>query len=126
MSTALKSGSTTTRIGLATNHETIVTIKRGAWDRDTIEVRFETLFAGAQDPLALQLKAQFFLSEDQLFTLNQNIQSFLDADRTETGQHPSSDGVDRFGVIGLGVVGKDVIGTGFAGSDVGRDEKGTQ
>lgn len=60
MSTALKSGSTTTRIGLATNHETIVTIKRGAWDRDTIEVRFETLFANAKDPLVRQIKAQFF------------------------------------------------------------------
>lgn len=126
MSTALKSGSTTTRIGLATNHETIVTIKRGALDRDTIELRFETFFAGAKDPLARQIKAQFFLSEDQLFSLNQNIQSFLDAVRTKTGQHPSSDGVVRFGVIGLGVVGKDVIGTGFAGCDVGRDEKGTQ
>lgn len=126
MSTALKSGSTTTRVGLTTNHETIVTIKRVALDCDTIELRFDTLFAGAKDPLARQVKAQFFLSEDHLFSLNQNIQSFLDADRTKTGQHPSSDCDDRFGIIGLSVVGKDVVGTGFAGSDVGRVARGAQ
>ena len=126
MSTALKSGSTTTRLGLATNHETIVTIKRGALDRDTIELRFETLFSGAKDPLARQVKAQFFLSENQLRTLNDDIQSFLEADTQTVAHHHRTDCDDRFGVIGLGVVGKDVNGTGFADSDVGHVARGAK
>jgi hypothetical protein len=116
MSTALKSGTTATRIGLAANHETIVTIKRGALDRDTIELRFETLFAGAKDPAARQVKAQFFLSEQQLLTLNQDIRSFLGVDTQMAGQHHRRDCDERFGSAG----------TDVTGADVGSDESGAQ
>ncbi len=53
-------------ISSAPNFETILTIRELKLTNDTIELKFDTVFAGAKDPKARQTKAQFFIDRDQL------------------------------------------------------------
>ena len=53
-------------IGFASNFETILSVRELQTPADTIELKFETLFANANDPNARQTKAQFFLNRKQL------------------------------------------------------------
>ena len=54
------------RLGSASNFETFLTVRELSTPADTVELKFETVFAGAKDPQARQTKAQFFISKDGL------------------------------------------------------------
>ena len=54
------------RLGYASNFKTIVTIRKRPAPEETIELKFDTVFAGAKDPQARQTKAQFFLAQKDL------------------------------------------------------------
>ena len=54
------------RLGSASNFETVVTVRQLSTPADTVELKFETVFAGAKDPQARQTKAQFFINRTDL------------------------------------------------------------
>jgi len=49
------------RIATSADFDTILTVRELQIPNDMIELRFETVFAGAKDPEARQTKAQVFL-----------------------------------------------------------------
>lgn len=49
------------RLGSASNFETILTVREIRSPAGTVELKFETVFAGAKDAQARQTKAQFFV-----------------------------------------------------------------
>lgn len=51
------------RLGSASNFETILTVRELSTPADTVELKFETIFAGAKDAQARQTKAQFFVTK---------------------------------------------------------------
>jgi len=57
------------RLGSASNFETFLTVRKLSTPADTVELKFETAFAGAKDPHARQTKAQFYISSIQLSLL---------------------------------------------------------
>ena len=61
------------RLGSASNFETILTVRELRSPAGTVELKFETVFAGAKDAQARQTKAQFFVDQDGL----QSIQDAL-------------------------------------------------
>ena len=61
------------RLGSAANFETILTVRELRSPAGTVELKFETVFAGAKDAQARQTKAQFFVDQDGL----QSIQDAL-------------------------------------------------
>ena len=54
------------RIAVTSNFETILSIRELKIPTNTIELKFDTVFKDAKDPLARQTKAQFFIDTDQL------------------------------------------------------------
>jgi hypothetical protein len=54
------------RLGSASNFETFLTIRELRTPTDTVELKFETAFAGAKDPQGRQTKAQFFINRNDL------------------------------------------------------------
>ena len=54
------------RLGSASNFETFFTVRKLTTPADTVELRFETVFAGAKDPQTRQTKAQFFVTTEEL------------------------------------------------------------
>ena len=54
------------RLGSASNFETILTVRELSSPAGTVELKFETVFAGAKDAEARQTKAQFFVDQDGL------------------------------------------------------------
>jgi hypothetical protein len=51
------------RLGSASNFETILTVHELSTPAGTVELKFETIFAGAKDAHARQTKAQFFVTK---------------------------------------------------------------
>jgi hypothetical protein len=54
------------RIATTADFETILTVRELETPNNTVELKFETVFAGAKDPEARQTKAQFFIDQHQL------------------------------------------------------------
>ena len=54
------------RIAATADFETILTVRELETPNNTVELKFETVFAGAKDPQARQSKAQFFIDRHQL------------------------------------------------------------
>ena len=54
------------RLGAASNFETFLTVRELSTPADTVELKFETVFAGAKDSQARQTKAQFFVTTAEL------------------------------------------------------------
>ncbi len=54
------------RIATTADFETILTVRELETPNNTVELKFETVFAGAKDPQARQSKAQFFIDRHQL------------------------------------------------------------
>ncbi len=54
------------RLASASNFETFLTVRELSTPDDTVELKFETVFAGAKDPQARQIKAQFFINRNDL------------------------------------------------------------
>lgn len=54
------------RLGSASNFETILTVRELRSPAGTVELKFETVFAGAKDTQARQTKAQFFINQKEL------------------------------------------------------------
>ncbi len=54
------------RLGAASNFETFLTVRELSAPADTVELKFETVFAGAKDSQARQTKAQFFVTTAEL------------------------------------------------------------
>jgi len=61
------------RLGSASNFETILTVRELRSPAGTVELKFETVFAGAKDAQARQTKAQFFSSRQQLGVLHDTL-----------------------------------------------------
>ena len=45
---------------------------------NTVELKFETVFAGAKDPEARQTKAQFFVDQDNLQSIQKALVSVVE------------------------------------------------
>ena len=54
------------RITTTADFETILTVRELETPNNMVELKFETVFAGAKDPEARQTKAQFFVDRDDL------------------------------------------------------------
>ena len=54
------------RITTTADFETILTVRELETPNNMVELKFETVFAGAKDPEARQTKAQFFIDRDDL------------------------------------------------------------
>lgn len=65
------------KIGSAAKFQTIISIKGGHAPHEVVELKFETLFGKAKDPLARQTKGQFFVSHRDLIALRDEITEFI-------------------------------------------------
>ena len=65
------------RFGLSSKFETIIAISQLRAPASGVEIRVETLFGKARNPLARQTKAQFFLTQAELSELRDEISAFL-------------------------------------------------
>jgi len=54
------------RLASASNFETILTVRELRSPAGTVELKFETVFAGAKDAQARQTKAQFFVAQEDI------------------------------------------------------------
>jgi hypothetical protein len=54
------------RLASASNFETFLTVRELSTPGHTVELKFETVFDGAKDPQARQIKAQFFINRNDL------------------------------------------------------------
>ena len=54
------------RFTTTADFETILTVRELETPNNMVELKFETVFAGAKDPEARQTKAQFFVDRDDL------------------------------------------------------------
>jgi hypothetical protein len=57
------------RIGSVSNFETFLTVRELSTPADTVEFKFETVFAGAKNPQARQTKAEFYINRNALKTI---------------------------------------------------------
>jgi len=73
------------RLASASNFETFLTVRELSTPDDTVELKFETVFASAKDPQARQTKAQFFVDRDGL----QSIQDALISIKSSTAMSRS-------------------------------------
>jgi hypothetical protein len=71
-------------LGSASNFETVLTVRELSTPTDTVELKFETVFAGAKDPQARQTKAQFFINQSDLQSMQLAFASISD-DNQERG-----------------------------------------
>jgi len=65
------------RLGSASNFETILTVRELRSPAGTVELKFETVFAGAKDAQARQTKAQFFIDQDGLQSIQKALLSVV-------------------------------------------------
>ena len=65
------------RIATNADFETILTVRELETPNNTVELKFETVFAGATDPEARQTKAQFFVDRGQLKKFTQVFQALV-------------------------------------------------
>ena len=68
------------RLGAGSDFETILTVRELCSPAGRVELKFETVFAGAKDAQARQTKAQFFVDRDGL----QSIQDALISVKSST------------------------------------------
>ena len=61
------------RIATTADFETILTVRELEMPNNKVELKFETVFAGAKDPGARQTKAQFFIDRDNLKKIHTTI-----------------------------------------------------
>ena len=66
------------RLGSASNFETILTVRELSTPAGTVELKFETVFAGAKDAQARQTKAQFFVDQDGLQSIQKALLSLVE------------------------------------------------
>ena len=66
------------RLGSAANFETILTVRELRSPAGTVELKFETVFAGAKDAQARQTKAQFFVDQDGLQSIQKALLSLVE------------------------------------------------
>ncbi len=66
------------RFGFASNFETILTVRELRSPAGTVELKFETVFAGAKDAQARQTKAQFFVDQDGLQSIQKALLSLVE------------------------------------------------
>jgi len=66
------------RLGSASNFETILTVRELRSPAGTVELKFETVFAGAKDVQARQTKAQFFVDRDGLQSIQKALLSIVE------------------------------------------------
>ena len=66
------------RLGSASNFETILTVRELRSPAGTVELKFETVFAGAKDAQARQTKAQFFVDRDGLQSIQKALLSVVE------------------------------------------------
>ena len=66
------------RLGSAANFETILTVRELRSPAGTVELKFETVFAGARDAQARQTKAQFFVDQDGLQSIQKALLSLVE------------------------------------------------
>ena len=69
------------RLGSASNFETILTVRELRSPAGTVELKFETVFAGAKDAQARQTKAQFFVDQDGLQSIQKALLSLVEQRR---------------------------------------------
>ncbi len=67
------------KIGSPATFQTIISIKGGHAPHGNVELRFETLFGKAKDPLARQTKGQFFVSHSELIALRDEMTAFIES-----------------------------------------------
>jgi len=65
------------RIATTADFKTILTVRELETPNNTVELKFETVFAGAKDPEARQTKAQFFVGRGQLKKFTQVFQALV-------------------------------------------------
>jgi hypothetical protein len=58
------------RLGSASNFDTFLTFRELKTPTDTVELKFETAFAGPKDPQGRQTKAQFFINGNDLKSID--------------------------------------------------------
>jgi hypothetical protein len=61
------------RIATTADFETILTVRELEMPNNKVELKFETVFAGAKDTEARQTKAQFFIDRDNLKKIHTTI-----------------------------------------------------
>lgn len=66
------------RIATTADFETILTVRELETPNNTVELKFETVFAGAKDSEARQNKAQFFVDRDDLQSIQKALLSLVD------------------------------------------------
>lgn len=66
------------RIATTADFETILTVRELETPNNTVELKFETVFAGAKDPEARQTKAQFFVDQDNLQSIQKALVSVVE------------------------------------------------
>ena len=66
------------RIATTADFETILTVRELEMPNNKVELKFETVFAGAKDPEARQTKAQFFVDRDDLQSIQKALFSLLE------------------------------------------------
>jgi hypothetical protein len=66
------------RIATTTDFETILTVRELETPNNTVELKFETVFAGANDSEARQTKAQFFVDRDDLQSIQKSLLSVVE------------------------------------------------
>jgi len=69
------------RFGNSSKFETIIAIRQLQAPASGVEFRVDTLFGKAKNPLARQTKAQFFLTQEELTELHDEISAFLSQTR---------------------------------------------
>ncbi len=65
------------RIASTSNFETILTIRELKIPRNTIELKFDTVFVDAKDPQARQTKAQFFIDRKELLKIHSALSNLV-------------------------------------------------
>jgi hypothetical protein len=66
------------RVATTADFETILTVRELETPNNTVELKFETVFAGANDSEARQTKAQFFVDRDDLQSIQKSLLSVVE------------------------------------------------
>ena len=83
------------RIASTSNFETILTIRELKIPRNTIELKFDTVFIDAKDPQARQSKAQFFIDRKELLKIHSALSNLVDFSRKDKNENKNS--LHRYG-----------------------------
>jgi len=65
------------RIGSSTNLDTYLSVQEVHTPTETVELKLQTSFHGAKDPVARQTKAQVFVTRAELAAIRDDIETFL-------------------------------------------------